>query len=58
MKGCMNALTFLVILAVVGFIVLALIGWFQQRGDGDGDEVGQAAASFERPVVVKLTDLY
>ena len=45
MRGCLNALTFLVILAVVGFIILAVIGWLREGGvetDNLGDQASRA----------------
>ena len=44
MRGILQALTFLVILAVAGFIVLAVIGAVQERSTPSGDDATRAAA--------------
>ncbi len=58
MKGCMNALTFVVILAVVVFIVLAVIGWVRD-GDGSADRANdQAGRAVGLPVAARVLEVF
>ncbi|MEL7689111.1 hypothetical protein [Citromicrobium bathyomarinum] len=58
MRGCLNLLTFLVILAVAVFIVLALIGWIRDGGnstDAASDQAGRAAGL---PVAARVLEVF
>ncbi|MEL7729026.1 hypothetical protein AAG612_05770 [Citromicrobium bathyomarinum] len=58
MKGCMNALTFLVILAVTLFIVLAIIGWIRDGGSDAADTADQVSKSVRVPAVVEVFEVF
>jgi len=58
MRGCLNALTFLVILAAVVFIVLAVIGWVRDGGgsaEGTNDQAGRAVGL---PVAARVLEVF
>ncbi|NCP18575.1 MAG: hypothetical protein GW855_05365 [Erythrobacter sp.] len=58
MRGCLNFLTFLVILAVAVFIVLAIIGWMRDGAGNAGDGIDQAVRLKGGAVAVELLELY
>jgi ABC-type transporter Mla subunit MlaD len=58
MRGCLNLLTFLVILAVAVFIVLAVIGWIRDGGrstDAASDQAGRASGL---PVAARVLEVF
>ena len=57
MKGCMNALTFLVILAVIGFLILAIIGWIGEGDSSTVEDSGQAGRTAPLPAVVRVVEV-
>ena len=58
MRGCLNALTFVVILAVAVFIVLAVIGWIRDGRSAAADEADQAARAAELPVAARVLEVF
>ena len=58
MRGCLNALTFLVILAVVVFIVLALIGWIRDGGSSTDAASDQAGRAVGLPVAARVLEVF
>ena len=58
MKGCMNLLTFLVILAVVVFIVLAIVGWIRDGSSSADDATDQAGSAAGLPVAARVLEVF
>ena len=58
MKACLNFLTFLVILAVVGFIALAIIGWIGESDSSTVEDTDQAGRATALPVAVRALEVF
>lgn len=58
MRGCMNALTAMVFLAIAGFVVLAIIGWIRDSGEGTAAEVERTGRILDAPVAVEIVEVF
>jgi len=58
MRGCLNALTFVVILAIAGFSVLAIVGWLRDGGSTAADKADQAGRLLKAPVAVEVLEVF
>ena len=58
MRGCLNLLTFLVILAVAVFIVLAIIGWIRDGGSSTNGANDQAGSAAGLPVAARVLEVF